>query len=142
MFEIFKNIYDQVFDINNYLFLHPCAPRIFSNNIYSLNVDIKETKDHYIINADIPGVNKDDIKIEFCEDLINISANKNNLFEEKDKETDKETEYYISEIKYGFFSKSIKLPDDFNKNDMETSYVNGVLTLKIKKILKCEKINM
>lgn len=90
-------------------------------------VDIKETKDDYIVAAEVPGISKDDIKINISENTLTIKGDKN----EEKKEQDHN--YHRIERRYGSFQRSFTLPNQIQGNKVKASYKDGVLTISLPK---------
>ncbi len=92
------------------------------------NVDIIEGKDGFHIKADMPGLDKKDIKVEVENGVLMISG------EKKEEKTEKEkNRYYHYERTYGSFCRSFKLPDNVSSENVDAKYANGVLELMLKK---------
>ena len=97
-------------------------------NIKGMECDIYEKDNNYFIEMDIPGYNKNDIKIECHKGTITIKAEKDESTEEKD-----ETKKYIrKERKYGSIERSFYL-NDINEELISAKYDNGILTIKVPK---------
>nr|WP_239559380.1 Hsp20/alpha crystallin family protein [Sporohalobacter salinus] len=88
--------------------------------------DIKETEEEYIIEAELPGLDKEDITLEVDGDSLVISANNEETIEE-------EREGYLrKERKVGRFQRSFRL-DNVNEDGIEADYENGLLTVTLPK---------
>ena len=97
---------------------------------YDVNADIYETKDHYIVKMDLPGMDKAEINIETLGDRLVISGERKSQTEENN-----ETQhYYKKERSFGYFLRSVPLPGNADKSAISAEYKNGVLTVKIPKI--------
>jgi HSP20 family protein len=93
------------------------------------NVDIIEGKDGFHIKADMPGLDKKDIKVEIENGVLTISG------EKKEEKTEKEkNRYYHYERSYGSFCRSFRLPENISNENVDAKYANGVLELDIKKM--------
>nr|HDM99582.1 Hsp20/alpha crystallin family protein [Deltaproteobacteria bacterium] len=88
-------------------------------------LDIGATDEEYSINMEVPGVNEKDIKVELEDNTMIIRGEKNQEKEEKDKN------YYRVERSYGSFRRVLSLPEDAAKDDIQATFKNGVLTIKI-----------
>lgn len=100
-----------------------------SRGVYPL-LDIKEDKEIFIIDIEVPGVDKNDLK---------ISIKKGNLIVqgEKKEEKKKEEESYIRvERSYGNFMRSVNLPAEVNQSKITAQYNNGVLKIILPKTQK------
>ncbi|MBP7462072.1 MAG: Hsp20/alpha crystallin family protein [Candidatus Delongbacteria bacterium] len=90
-------------------------------------VDISDDKDNLYVSAEVPGMDKDEIKVNIKNHLLTICGEKKTNQEEKDKN------YYRSERSYGMFCRSFELPDTLAADKIEAEYRNGVLKLTIPK---------
>jgi len=90
-------------------------------------VDTYEEDDTIVINAELPGVNKDDVSIDIKDNVLSIKGVRN--YEQKIKEEN----YYRQERCYGKFHRAFTLPDAVDPNRIEASYKDGVLKIKIPK---------
>ena len=102
--------------------------------------EFSETEDDFVMNIEIPGVSKEDIKVNLTEHGIEIKAEKK--LEKKQMSEDKESFSYVKS--YSGFYRMINLPeraDVENIRDIEAVYKDGVLKLLIpkKKSVKKEK---
>jgi len=90
------------------------------------DVDVVEKGDDIIVTADMPGVDKSDIKINVTEDnVLEISA-------EKKAETKKEEKNYVRhERSYSRYYRAIRLPVPVDKTKAKASYNNGVLEVSM-----------
>ena len=90
-------------------------------------VDTYEEDDTIVINAELPGVNKDDVTIDIKDNVLTIKGVRN--YEQEVKEEN----YYRQERCYGKFHRAFTLPDAVDPNKIEASYKDGVLKIKIPK---------
>ncbi len=95
---------------------------------FSPRVDISADNKGIFIDAEIPGVKKEDMKISLQDNILTISGKKK---KNEDKEQDKQ--YFRNEIIYGEFSRSFTLPEDINPDNVEAEFENGVLSISIEK---------
>jgi len=92
-------------------------------------VNIKETADNFVVEMAAPGMKKDDFKIELDGNMLTISSEKENNYEEKDGERT-----YKKEFSYQSFQRSFQLQKDVVDSDkIEAKYENGLLHLVIPK---------
>lgn len=89
--------------------------------------EVYEDKDSFYVDAELPGVSKDDIKVSLQDGILSINGSK-----KKDEEKNNKN-YFIAERRYGSFTRSIKLPDNLRENEIGASFENGLLMLKIAK---------
>jgi HSP20 family protein len=89
--------------------------------------DVKETKDAYVVKADLPGIADKDVDITVTGNVLTISGQRE---EEHREEGDR---YYTSERSYGRFSRSLSLPDGADAESVKADLKEGVLTVHIPK---------
>ena len=90
-------------------------------------VDTYEKDDAIMINAELPGVKKEDINIDVKNNILTLSG------ERKDESDVNEDNYYRSERFYGKFQRSFTLPDNVDADKVDATYKDGVLEVKIPK---------
>ena len=89
----------------------------------SPNVDFSEKDGKYFLTAELPGLKKDDISISIEDGYITVSGK---------KETNKEeegTNYYLKETRSGSFRRSFRLPGKVDKENVDATFKDGVLTV-------------
>jgi HSP20 family protein len=89
--------------------------------------DVKETKDAYVINADLPGVKDEELDVSLSGNLLTISGKRE---EEHREEGDS---YYAMERSLGSFARSFTMPDGVDAENVTADLKQGVLTLRIPK---------
>jgi HSP20 family protein len=88
-------------------------------------IDIAERNGELQIHADLPGIQKEDVKVEVSNGVLTISG-------ERRQEKEEESEgYYRTERSYGSFSRSIPLPEGADIDKARGNFNNGVLELAI-----------
>ncbi len=90
--------------------------------------DVQETDSEVIITAELPGVNKEDIKINATEHEVEIEA------EVKREEEEKKAGYVRSERQYSKFYRCLTLPAEVDPSKAKATYKNGVLELRLPKV--------
>lgn len=107
-------------------------PRVFNDFFrggnFGPSVDLKETDTEIVLQADIPGVNQEDLDITVDENVVILQG------ESKRDETREERGYHLTERRYGNFYRSIPLPVKVKAEQAVARYKNGVLELRIPKI--------
>jgi HSP20 family molecular chaperone IbpA len=92
-------------------------------------VDVRETEKEYVIEAEIPGLTKDQVKVEVKDDILVIRG-------ERRSEDKKDGKYHVKEIKRSSFIRSWTLsPDLVDKSSVAAQFKYGVLEVKINKIV-------
>ena len=94
-------------------------------------VDIKEDDNNYLIRADVPGVDKQDIEVRLENGVLSISGEKKTQKEEGEGTINHRTERY-----YGSFFRRFTLPTTVQSDKVDASYKDGVLSLTIPKAEK------
>jgi HSP20 family molecular chaperone IbpA len=90
-------------------------------------VDVEETGDTYLVEAELPGFDEKQIKVQVEGGKLTIESS---VDEEKKEE---KKEYLIRERKISSFSRSFTLPENADTEEVSAVFKNGILTLKIKK---------
>ena len=98
-----------------------------NNAPMELRTDITDKGDSFVLEADLPGFKKDDIKIDLENDRLTISAERKDEHEEKGKNG-----YIRRERSYGSFSRSFDV-SGIDTSAISASYTDGVLTLNLPK---------
>ena len=98
-------------------------------NMSKFNSDVRETENEYLISAELPGVDKKDIKLDYKNNYLVISAKRN---EEHD---DKKDNYIRKERSYGEFSRSFYF-DNVSEDKINAKFENGVLKITLPKAEK------
>lgn len=97
-------------------------------NVSPVKADLRETETEYIVEADLPGYDKDGIEICFEDSLLTISAQHDELTE------DKRDSYIHRERRRGSFSRTIPVPNNVKSNDITATFKNGVLKVILPKV--------
>lgn len=90
-------------------------------------VNIKESKDDFVVEVAAPGMRKEDFKVELNNNVLTISS------ERKQEETDNNEKYSRREFSYQAFSRSFTLPEIVEADKIKARYKDGVLNLTIPK---------
>lgn len=93
-----------------------------------MRTDIKEKKDKYLVDIDLPGYEKEDIKIEIEDGYLTIHATTDSQKEEKEDGKFVRKERYVGEC-----SRSFYVGEDIKEEDVKASFKNGTLKLEIPK---------
>lgn len=100
---------------------------LFSNST-NFDVDIKETDKDYMLEADMPGLTKEDIQLDYDNNVLSISAHR----EEGKDEQDKEGNYIRRERSVRSYSRQFLLKD-VKEDSITAKFDNGVLTVQLPK---------
>ena len=99
-----------------------------NNPEFSPKVDISESNNQLKIEAEVPGVNKEDLKITLQDNILTIEGEKKNLSKDEEKE------YFVTERTFGSFKRNIALPEDIDSDKVNAKFERGVLSISISKI--------
>lgn len=98
----------------------------FGNNSYP-KVDVTDHPDKIMIEAEIPGLSKDDVSVDLEENVLTISGGK------RDTVIDKEMRYIRKELKRSSFKRSFALGDNMNVRKIKADFENGLLNITVPK---------
>jgi HSP20 family protein len=93
--------------------------------LWSPQVEMFERDGQLVVRADLPGVNKDDVRIELTEDALIIEGKRQEAREEKREG------FYRSERIYGRFYREIPLPEGVDAENAKATFNNGVLEVSM-----------
>ena len=96
-------------------------------------VDVVEHDKEYEITAELPGLDEKNIEVKLSNGVLLIKGEKREEKEEKDKD------YYVSERRYGSFSRSFQVPAGVDVSKIEANFSKGVLTVKLPKSVELMK---
>ena len=121
------------FDVFDDFFENEFFPRKERN---LMKTDIREQKDKYIIDVDLPGFEKENINVSLENGYLNIHAKV--LKKDEDK---KEEKFVHRERYFGECSRSFYVGDELEENDIHAEFKNGILKLEIPKKEETKKLN-
>ena len=105
-------------------------------DLRSPRVDVLDKDDMIVVDAEIPGVDKDDLDITVAENTVTIKG------ESKHEEKKEDGEYFRSEITRGAFSRTVALPVDVEASKAQATFGNGMLKLKLPKKQKANRVKI
>lgn len=114
--DIFDDFFDDMFT--------PVMPRMMNWNSNLMNTDIKDEKDHYEMDIELPGFNKEDISADLKDGYLIIRA------QHDDKNDDK---YVRKERFSGQVERSFYVGDAVKKEDIKAAFKNGILQILVPK---------
>ncbi len=113
--------------------------RFFNDPMFNLEqtqwqpaVDVVREDDKIVINAELPGVKKDDISIDVTENVLTLKG------EKKYENEVNEENYYRKERMTGSFERSFTLPEGVTSDQINAEYHDGILKVEIPKAEKEE----
>lgn len=99
----------------------------YGPTIWTPAVDILEREDEYLVKVELPGVNKDDVKITLESNILTIRGEKQQEQEEKGQS------YHRLERTHGSFQRSFTLPTTVRNDKIDASFRDGVLSVVLPK---------
>ena len=125
------NLFDNMFDE---MFRDPFSANKRVDKV--MRTDIQEKDNQYILDMDLPGYEKEDIKAQLKDGYLTITAQKNEISEDKDEKGD-----YIRRERYsGKCSRSFYVGEGVKEEDIKASFNNGILQLTFPKQADKKKI--
>ncbi|MDY6814766.1 MAG: Hsp20/alpha crystallin family protein [Pseudomonadota bacterium] len=100
---------------------------LFSRSDWAPAVDIKETDKAFTIEAELPGMSRDDVKVTVDDGVLTIKG------ERKQEEETEDKKMHRIERFYGSFMRRFTLPDNVDENSVKANFKDGLLTLTIDK---------
>lgn len=94
---------------------------------FSPSCDLRENSKEYVLKFDIPGIKKEDVKVEVDGNRITISG------ERKQEREDQDARQHFTETYYGSFMRSFTLPQKVDETKVKANYEDGVLKVTIPK---------
>ena len=99
------------------------------NDITGFKTDIKETDEEYLIEAELPGIDKEDIELELDNNYLTIKADNEKVIEEE------EDNYIRKERRTGKYQRSFRI-NNVKQDEIEAEYNNGILAINLPKLEK------
>lgn len=91
-------------------------------------VNVTELEDRIEVSAELPGMNREDVKVEVNHNILTISGDKKLEHDRKDRNM------FLSERVYGNFRRSFQLPSQVDKGKIDAEFKNGVLHIALPKM--------
>ena len=119
-FSLFDNMFDDMF--RDPFFTNSSTTKL-------MKTDIQEKENNYILDMDLPGYDKSDIKAQLKDGYLTITAQKNTSKEDKDEKGN----YIKRERYFGKCSRSFYVGENLKEEDIKASFNNGILKLTFPK---------
>lgn len=100
---------------------------LFSRSDWAPAVDIKETPEAFNIEAELPGMTKDDVKVTVQDGVLSIQG------ERKHEEETNDKKHHRIERVYGSFLRRFTLPENVDENSIRANFKDGILSLTLTK---------
>ncbi len=99
----------------------------------AFRLDVVDREKELVVRAELPGVEKEDVKVEISGDRLTIEAERE--FEEEDEKKD----FYRHELGYGKLMRTVSLPVEVNPEGIRAELKEGILSVTLPKIRVAEK---
>jgi len=96
-------------------------------SLWAPAMDVREDKDNFYIEAELPGMKKEEIQLEFANNVLMIKG------ERKFERTEEKENYHFMERSYGSFYRSLSLPRTVDGEKISAEFKDGLLTVTIPK---------
>ena len=100
---------------------------LFSRSDWAPAVDIRETPEAFRIEAELPGMSKDDVKVTVQDGVLSIQG------ERKQEEETNDSKHHRVERIYGSFLRRFTLPENVDENSIRANFKDGILSLTLSK---------
>ncbi len=124
-----SRVRDEIDDVFDRFFRDP-----FGTSLGLLNqtasfprLDLSETDNEVTVRAELPGVRPEDVNLEVTGNVLRISGQKSEEHEEMSRD------FRYSERQYGSFARTIQLPTGVDANNVDATYKDGVLCIRMPK---------
>ncbi len=99
----------------------------FEAGVWTPTMDVTETDKAFVVKMDLPGVNKEDVKVSFQDGQLTVSG------ERKTEAKEEQQNFVRMERSYGSFFRAFTLPNTVKEDKIEAAFDQGVLTITIPK---------
>jgi len=123
VFPSFSSLMDDFFE--DFFTTEPILAK--RERILTPRIDVIDKGDRFIVQAEIPGVDKKDLDIEIGDEYMVIKG------EKKTSEEHKEEDYYHKESFHGKFMREISIPERVKTDAAKATYENGILKIELPK---------
>ena len=108
-------------------------PRMREFGKWFPSLDVLETKNDLVVKAELPGMDPKDFDISLNDGYLTIKG------EKKQEKEEKEENYHFIERSYGSFTRSVRLPNEVQRDKISASYKNGILKVTLPKSEEAKK---
>jgi len=94
---------------------------------YHPKIDISEDEKNIFVEAEVPGIPKENLKLVLEDNILTLSG------EKKQEEVKNEKNYHRTERSYGSFSRSFTMPVEVDHTKVDAKYLDGILKITLEK---------
>lgn len=128
-----EELYREMNQLFDDFFGHSVSRGLEKEPCFEPCIDLHENDKDYIVEAEIPGIDKENVDIAINGDVMTIKGEKKNEAEEK------KDNYYRLERSFGQFSRDIPIPEDVDRDKIDAKFKNGVLKIELPKNPKAQR---
>jgi HSP20 family protein len=99
-----------------------------------LPIDVVETADKWVLRAAVPGVSPEELDINIENNVLTIRG------ESRLSEEFQDSKVYRQELAYGVFTRSIRLPNSVDVDQVEADFTNGMVTISLPKVVEVKPV--
>lgn len=121
----FREMERMLDSMRDFVRLGPSASWYTQPGFTQLPINMREENNELVIEAAMAGVGEDDIHIDVTDDILTITANRQ---EEHEREGQN---WHLREFRYGRASRSVRLPREVNADRAEAELASGILTIRV-----------
>ena len=121
--ETLRQEMERVFD----RFFEPRWDEFEAVGAWAPKLDFSETKDAFVVKAEVPGVEQKDISVSIQDQMLTVKGEKHKEKEEKDEK------YHRVERSWGAFTRTLALPMGVETEKVSATFKDGLLTIKLPK---------
>ena len=121
------NIQDDMGRMFDHFFGFPLRSRNYTAGRWVPRVNVEEQDSGFEITVEVPGMNREDVKVEVNDHTLMIEGERNVEHEKEDRN------YHVCERCTGTFQRAFTLPENVDADKIDAEYTNGILTIKIPK---------
>ena len=105
---------------------------LFRRSDWAPAVDIRETREAFVIDAELPGMRKEDVKVTVHDGVLTIQGERR-----KDEESGDDKQHRVERV-YGSFLRRFTLPDNVDEGSIRAAFKDGILSLTLTKVEPAE----
>ena len=105
----------------------PFRTPLWTHGLVDVRFDVSETDKALELTAELPGIDEKDVELVLSDGVLTLKGEKRAEKEEKEKD------YYLSERRYGAFSRSMRLPETVDPGKIKATFDKGVLRIVVPK---------
>lgn len=102
------------------------------SSTFAPQMDLHEEGNNYIVTADLPGIQKENVDVSFVDNILTIKGDRKGETEKKEKN------YYHAERWMGTFQRALKFPVEIDPSKVKATFKDGVLELVVPKSEKAQ----